>query len=459
MLPRIRDSGTVAEDRRQPMQQRRGHESEYCTSAAVYVEPVAEDFDVEASGLLDGLEDGARTERAELIQWLLERGFTVEQIRARSYPTLLAARRILGDDGTYVRRARSARRPASTSNCCSDAARHGPAARRDPDAAVYLRADAEAAAYAQKFIDLGVEPDQIVQVIRMLAEGLSRAAEVMRYAALASILDPTATELDIAKNSEALVRETAPLLGPMIQEMLRLQLRHLMETEAVTASERAEGKRLPGARQVTIAFADLVGFTRLGEVVPPEDLEQLAHRLADLAREVAVPPVRFIKTIGDEVMLVSSEPVALLDAVLDLVDATEGDDDIPRLRAGVATGMAVSRAGDWFGSPVNLASRVTGAARPGTVLAAESAREAVGDDERFTWSFAGARHLKGIKDDVSSSVPAGLTPKATDFKPLPLSIYSAPGGLRQDPGRAAESPAEARTCGNGGSEMRVLLST
>jgi adenylate cyclase len=110
--------------------------------------------------------------------------------------------------------------------------------------------------------------------------------------------------------------------------------------------------------------------------------------------------VRFIKTIGDEVMLVSSDPVALLDAVLDLVEATDGDDDFPRLRAGVATGMAVSRVGDWFGSPVNLASRVTGAARPGSILVSESAREAIGDDDRFAWSFAGGRHLKGITSEV-----------------------------------------------------------
>jgi adenylate cyclase len=151
---------------------------------------------------------------------------------------------------------------------------------------------------------------------------------------------------------------------------------------------------------VTIAFADLVGFTSLGEVVPPEDLERLANRLADMAREVAVAPVRFIKTIGDEVMLVSPDPVALLDAVVDLVDATDRDDDFPRLRAGIATGLAVSRAGDWFGSPVNLASRVTGAARPGSILVSESARQAIGDDDRFTWSFAGARRLKGIKDEV-----------------------------------------------------------
>ncbi|WP_041314756.1 adenylate/guanylate cyclase domain-containing protein [Mycobacterium sp. JS623] len=362
---------------------------------------MAEDFDLEASGLLDGLEGRARDERAELIPWLLERGVTVEQIRTGFMPALLASRRLLGDDGVYV----SARETSEKTGIDLELLQRlqramGLPRVDDPDAAVYLRADAEAAAYAKKSLDLGIEPDQVVQITRTLAEGLSRAAEVMRYAALASILDPSGSELQLAKNAEALVREIAPMLGPMIQEMLRLQLRHLMETEAVTASERAEGQRLPGARLVTIAFADLVGFTRLGEVVPPEDLERLSHRLADLARDVAVAPVRFIKTIGDEVMLISPEPVALLQAVLDLVDATEGDDDLPRLRAGIATGMAVSRAGDWFGSPVNLASRVTGAARPGSVLVSEQTYEAIADDERFTFSFAGARHLKGIKSDV-----------------------------------------------------------
>ena len=362
---------------------------------------MAEDFDGEASGLLDGLEGEARAERAELIPWLLEQGITVEQIRAAFVPPLLVARRILGDDGTYV----SARETSNKTGIDLELLERlqramGLPRVDDPDAAVYLRADAEAATFAQDVIELGLDPDQVVQITRILAEGLSRAAEVMRYATLATILDPTATELEIAKNAETLVRRIAPILGPMMEEMLRFQLRHLMETEAVTASERAEGQRLPGARLVTIAFADLVGFTRLGEAVPPEDLEQLAHRLAEMARDVAVPPVRFIKTIGDEVMLVSPDPVALLTAVMDLADATERDDDLPRLRVGVATGMAVSRAGDWFGSPVNLASRVTGAARPGSILVAESAREAIGDDERFRWSFAGGRHLKGIKSEV-----------------------------------------------------------
>ncbi len=60
------------------------------------------DFDIEASGLLDGLDGKARADRAELIPWLLDQGVTIEQIRDSDTPVLLASRRILGDDGDYV---------------------------------------------------------------------------------------------------------------------------------------------------------------------------------------------------------------------------------------------------------------------------------------------------------------------------------------------------------------------
>jgi adenylate cyclase len=357
--------------------------------------------DIEASGLLDGLEGSARAERAELIAWLLDRGVPVGEIRDTVSPMLLASRRLVGGDGVYV----SARETSEKFGIDLELLQRVQRAMGlprvdDPDAVVHMRADAEAAATAQRFVDFGLDPDQVVMVVRVLSEGLARAAEVMRYTALAAVLTPGATEREIAERSEALVGRLAPLLGPVIQDLLMLQLRHAMETEAVSATERAEGVPVPGARLVTVAFADLVGFTRLGEAVPPEDLERLAHRLGDLAREVAVAPVRFVKTIGDAVMLVSSDPVALLAAALDLLDATDTGDDFPPLRIGLATGQAVSRAGDWFGSPVNLASRVTGAARPGSILVAESTHEAIGDDERFSWSFAGARHLKGIKGET-----------------------------------------------------------
>ena len=79
-----------------------------------------------------------------------------------------------------------------------------------------------------------------------------------------------------------------------------------------------------------MAFADLAGFTRLGEALPVEELEHVASRLADLARDVGVTPVRFVKTIGDAVMLVCTYPVPLLNAVLDLV-ALAAEEAMPQL--------------------------------------------------------------------------------------------------------------------------------
>jgi adenylate cyclase len=355
----------------------------------------------EVEKLLGGLEGDARAERAELIEWLFEQGITADEIRSSPVPMLVASRRLMGDDGDYV----STREISETVGIDLDLLQRvqraiGLVRVDDPDAAVHLRADGAAASHAREFIELGIHPDQVVQVVRVLAEGLSHAAQVMRHTALSTILLPGASELEIAQRSQALVTRLAPLLGPMIEDMLFMQLRHMMETEAVNASERAAGAPLPGARHISAAFADLVGFTQLGEEVPPEELSQLANRLADLARDVATPPVRFVKTIGDAAMFVCTEPAPLLDAVIKLVDITDGDNDFPRLRAGIASGPAVSRAGDWFGSPVNTASRVTAAARPGTVLAAESVYDELGDGTGFSWSFAGARRLKGIKGET-----------------------------------------------------------
>jgi adenylate cyclase len=362
---------------------------------------VQDGADQNIDDLLEGLEGTARTERAELVRWLLEQGITTEEIRTTNPPLLLATRHLIGDDGTYV----STREISETHGIDLGLLQRvqraiGLVRVDDPNAVVHMRADGEAAAFAQRFVELGLDPEQVVLVVRVLAEGLSRAAEVMRYTALSAIMRPGNSEVEIAKASKALVGEIAPMLGPMIEHMLFMQLRHMMETEAINAAERAAGEPLPGARQITVAFADLVGFTRIGEAVSPEELGQLANRLAILARDMTVPPVRFIKTIGDAVMFVCPDPLPLLDVIVKLVEAVDTDNDFPRLRAGVASGMAVSRAGDWFGSPVNVASRVTNVARPGTVLVADSVWDVIGDSGEFSGSFAGARRLKGIKNEV-----------------------------------------------------------
>jgi adenylate cyclase len=352
---------------------------------------------IEKTGLLDGLDDGSRAERAELIAWLLEQGFSVEQIRHESAPTLLPARRALGDDGSYV----SAREMSETYGIDVELLQRieralGLSRVDDPDAVVQLRADAEAAARQQQLVDIGLDSDRVVLMVRRLAEGLSRAVPAIRYAVMSAVLRPGITELQIATTYEAVVRQVTPLLGPLISDIMFVHLRRSVEGEQLTASERAAGTALPGARQLAVAFADMVGFTRLGEAVPPEDLVRLVERLADLAREIVEPPVRLVKTIGDAVMLICPDPAKLIDAMLALGEAAERDETLPQLRIGIASGWAVSRARDWFGSPVNVASRITEIARPGAVLVAGSARDEVSDAHGFLWSRAESRQLKGV---------------------------------------------------------------
>lgn len=342
-----------------------------------------------------------RLERADLIDYLLAQGISVEEINASHTPVLLPARRLLGHDGTYV----SARQIADAAGLDVELLMRfqravGLPHVDDPDAAVFMRADGGFAPQIRHFLDLGIDAGQLLTVVRLLAEGLARAAEMMRASLTSTVVHPGVTEREIAEAATAVVEDLAPRLGPMIQDMLMLQLRHAVETEAFNAAERAAGAQLPGARTVAVGFADLVGFTRLGEEVPPEELEVVADHLADLARESVTAPVRLIKTIGDAVMLVSPDPAALVETLLNLVGVVEADPTMPQLRAGAAYGSAVSRAGDWFGSPVNTASRVTAIARPGTVLVTEAVHTEIGDRDHVEWSYVGARWLRGIPDDI-----------------------------------------------------------
>jgi adenylate cyclase len=371
---------------------------------------VAHQADIEQSGLLDEIQGSAREERRELVRWLLDRGFDVEQIRNSLSPIMLAANRVIGDDGTFMSSrelAESTELPLDLVQRLHDAA--GLARAEDQAECQHARADAESVLPAAALVGLGFDPGEVALIVRLLVDGLTRVAMAMRQAALKTLLTPGATELQLAVALEALALETEPLLDPMINRLARRALRHSFATEAVDTAERAAGT-LAGARPVTVAFADFVGFTRLGEALPPQDLVKLAGRLAALTRRVVGEPVQFVKTIGDAVMLVSPDAEKLMNAVLELLD-TAAAEQLPQLRAGAATGLAVSRAGDWYGSAVNLASRVAGVARPGVLLVTESTRVAVGDRQGVGWSGPKVAQLRGLREEVrlfyATRVPHG----------------------------------------------------
>jgi adenylate cyclase len=359
-----------------------------------------ESIDFEAEGLLDGLEGAERTERLALLEHLAADGVPLNELRRRSTEgtvVFLPAELVIGGRERYTAQEISDLTGVDLASLVSMRRAMGLPIPADDDP-VYTQADLDSVQMGQQFREAGISEEEILDLLRTLGRGLSQAAETMRTLVLRLVLEPGLSEQDLAQRFAYAASQLSPTLGPLITNLLTLHLRQMAEGEAINAAERIGG-RLPGSREIAVCFADLVGFTRLGEEVPPDELGRLAGRLEALATEVIEPPVRLIKTIGDAVMLTSAESGPLIDAALALIDAADAEgENFPQLRAGVAVGAALSRAGDWFGRPVNLASRITGMARPGSVLAEREVRESTREDYR--WSYAGERRLRGVREAV-----------------------------------------------------------
>ena len=186
---------------------------------------------------------------------------------------------------------------------------------------------------------------------------------------------------------------------PTLDHALNLHILEALRTVAIGQAELAAGTT-PGAQEITACFADLVGFTRLGEQLPAEELGHVTGRLAALAREVVSSPVRLVKMIGDAAMLVSPAPEAALAAALELVEAAEGEgEDFPVLRAGVASRPALSRARRLVrAGPSTSPAGSPAIARPGERPRDRGRQRRAA--EAFAYSFAGERRLKGIKGKV-----------------------------------------------------------
>lgn len=358
--------------------------------------------DFAAEGLLDGLEDEAeRDARLALLQELHDAGVSIDELRravAEERLALVPVELELGGKPRYT--PRELAREAGVELETLQRTRHAlglPVS--DPDARVLTEEDLEAARRARRLAEAGVSEAQVVAFNRVVGEATSRVAAAVRALFGEGMVRPGDSELDLGTRFAEAARALRPDLGRALEYAATLHLREQLRRDVVTGAEREAGQVLPGAQQVAVCFADMVGFTRLGTEIAADELGAVAERLASLAVEVARDPVRLVKTIGDAAMLVSSDTSALLDAALDLVDAAEAEGEgFPRLKAGVAVGPALNRGGDWYGHTVNLASRITDIARRGSVVATREVHAAL--EDRYRWSFAGRRQVKGIQEPV-----------------------------------------------------------
>jgi adenylate cyclase len=359
-------------------------------------------IDFAAEGLLDGLDDGpARDARLELLRTLEHEGFTLEELRRATGEdrlALLPVERVLEAEGPRYTLREVADESGLGLGFLEEARRALGDPAVDPDARVLTDEELELARHAKTLLEAGLDEESFFELIRVMSHSLDSIASALVATLGQALLQPGDTERDLGLRYAESLRMLAPLAGPALELILNRRLREQIR-EAVIGRAELESGRLPGAQRVVVAFVDIVGFTELGEQVPADELGAVVREFERRVEAAVQPPVRLVKTIGDAAMLVANEPDPLLDAVLGLVDGSAEDPEGLLLRGGIAAGEALQRAGDWYGRPVNLASRLTAFARRGSVVATGEVREAARGE--YQWSFAGNRRFKGVAGEVA----------------------------------------------------------
>lgn len=243
--------------------------------------------------------------------------------------------------------------------------------------------------------------DGLVQNVRVVGGALAKVAEVQSDEIVEAFDHTRAAGFTDEQVALLIVSSFDwPRIARLLDYALRLQLR--------TALLRKLSGSDPSDESLAVGFVDLVGYTALSQELDAEQLAELVTRFEGVAYDtVAEHGGRVVKTIGDEVMFVSSDPRAAARIALRLTERSAVDELLPEARAGLAYGSVLAQEGDYYGPVVNLASRLVGLARPGSVLTSSDVRETLRDDPDFSFHRLRSRRIRDIgRVEVWSLVPA-----------------------------------------------------
>jgi len=232
--------------------------------------------------------------------------------------------------------------------------------------------DVQVMRYVAAIFEAGLPPAAFLQLARVYGQALAQIADAEVRLVHLYVHEPMmragVPNVEIAEEMEGLARQLMPFVVPILGYMHTRLLAQFVEQDVIghMESDLAEGSGEDGRLRVAILFADLAGYARL--TVERGDAEALAavERFVELVQQTLPSDARVIKTLGDEVMVVGSDPAALTGWAVWL--QAQGEPDAPPSRIGIHYGDAIYRDGDYYGSDVNQAARVVARAAGGEVL-------------------------------------------------------------------------------------------
>lgn len=259
-----------------------------------------------------------------------------------------------------------------------------------PDEKAFTELDVSALRTALQLQQSGVvDADTLLVLARTMGQGLARLAEAQVSVFRGQAAGMTAVDAHAA--AAAAAQDVLPGLEQLMVHVWRRQF--------AAATERSFATLRGGGHPVlAVGFVDLVGYTQTSRESDARELEALLERFErDTSLRVTEHGGRVIKMLGDEVLFVTDDVSAAAEVALGTVAAHSHDERLPEVRAGLALGPVLDRLGDVFGEPVNLASRLTAQARPGTVLVDLRAAEALRADRAYELSPLKHRSVRGYR--------------------------------------------------------------
>ncbi len=239
--------------------------------------------------------------------------------------------------------------------------------------------------------------------IRTMGQSMARLAEWQVDLVVEEIADriSSITAQDPQADPEVVAREATE---EVVSTLQRLQA-YAWRRHLAAALERALGGPADSTRELAVGFADMVGYTRLTRHLIADELSELLETFeAVTTAAITANGGWVIKNVGDEVMFAAETAVVGARIGLDIQrDAAaqtrrgeSGATTMPELRVGLAFGDVLQRFGDLYGSTVNTAARLTGVARPGTVLIDDGAAAQLAGEPEFAMRHLRSVHVRGI---------------------------------------------------------------
>ncbi len=262
--------------------------------------------------------------------------------------------------------------------------------------------DLEMLRYVAAVLEAGLPEVAFLQLARVYGQALAQIAEAEVRLIRMYVHEPLMREgmsgQQIAEQMDGITRELLPFTAPLMNFVHGRFLSYFLEQELISHMEADLGAPAAeaGRLRVAIAFADLAGYTRLTEEQGDEQAVGAVERFVKEVERTLPVDARVFKMLGDEVMVVAADPVALaLWAVGFQARAPAG---VPPPRIGIHYGEAIYRDGDYYGREVNQAARVVARAAGGEVLVTRAVVDLAEGVPGLAFKLIGEVGLKGFSE-------------------------------------------------------------